>query len=293
MAKETNKNLSVIKESQDIFEKFEQLDDKIIIAELENQVVDDWVYHFVQDGKDIWGIGKAGIDGCTKEMGRKGIALREDSVIFTVDPTHPEYVLFTACVSKHYVDKSGEAKVESAIGTKRQWIMLRRKIEGEYKIVPNKFWFEQGSIKALRNAKSRLIPDDIKAKIITFAKTHKKVKKIEAPTVKKPEEAKPLTKNKPPLSEAPAFPDDREKSLGFPPEEEEKKQAEMPLQKDIMALTGLEATLVDKYGFTPDQIIEKLEEKYGEANLSKLTKEQTKEATEYFKETIEYLNKNK
>ena len=184
MAKENNKTLPATIESQDIFERFEQLDDKVIIQLLENQVVEDWVYHFVQDGHHIWGIGKAGIDGCAKEMGKKGIALREDPPDFRIDPTHPEFVLFTAKVTKHVVDEKGnEAMVESAIGTKRQWIMLKRKSDG--KIVSNKFWFEQGSQKALRNAKARLIPDDIKAKILAFAQKKGKVREIEAPAKKK------------------------------------------------------------------------------------------------------------
>ena len=122
-------------------------------------------------------------------MGKKGIALREDSVDFVLDPTHPEFVLFTAKVSKHVVDEKGnEATVESAIGTKRQWIMLRRRgtAEGERKIVEYKVWFEQGSQKALRNAKARLIPDDIKAKILAFAQKKGKVREIE-PSAKKKE----------------------------------------------------------------------------------------------------------
>jgi len=291
MAKREDKTLLAPIESQDIFEKFEQLDDKIILAELENRVLDEWVYHFVQDGKDIWGIGKAGIDGCTKEMGKIGIALREDWVKFAIDPTHSEFVLFSACVSKHFVDKSGEAMVEAAIGTKRQWIKIKRRSDG--KIVANKFWFEQGSIKALRNAKSRLIPEDIKAKVIAFAKQHKKVRKIEPAKEEKSKEAKPEPAEKPPRSTAPGFPDDKEKSGGFPPEATEEIQEEMPTQKEIMEMTRLEATLVDKYGFTPDQIIEKLNEKFGEANLSKLTKEQAKEGIDYFEKTIEYLEKQK
>jgi len=184
MSKENKENLPAVIESQDIFERFEQMDDKVIIQLLEDQVAEAWVYHFQQDGKDIWGIGKAGIDGCAKEMGTKGVALREDSVDFMIDPTHPEFVLFTAKVSKHVVDEKGnEAMVETAIGTKRQWIMLKRRSDG--KLTTNKFWFEQGSQKALRNAKARLIPDDIKAKILAFAKSKGKVREIEPPAKKK------------------------------------------------------------------------------------------------------------
>jgi len=174
--------------------------------------------------------------------------------------------------------------------------MLKRRSDG--KLVTNKFWFEQGSIKALRNAKSRLIPDDIKAKVLAYAKSKGKVKEVLPPVSQKSaEETKPAIKKKPLPStspkviEEPFFPDDKEKGPGFSPEEKE-VTAEMPTQKEILDLTRLEATLVDKYRFTPDQIIEKLEKKYGEANLSKLTREQTNDAREYFEETIEYLEKN-
>lgn len=379
MAKEKNEKLPATLESQDIFARFEELDDRLILKELENQIVDSWVYHFTQDGHEIWGLGKVGIDACAKEMGTKGVALREDSVDYKIDPTHPEFVLFTAKVSKHVVAKGGaEAMVESAIGTKRQWIMLKRRSDG--KLVPNKFWFEQGSIKALRNAKSRLIPDDIKTKIITFAKQKKKVIEIEPPAKKKntdngiaglasegpgKEEFRtiPITrkgktimhtkfealdrfkeakaqlgtqlyykilgengyeksnqipdkdipkiyyalleahesikkqtkkateKEKPAEKKKPAvFPGDEGKEPETAPEE---IQPEMPTQAEIMELTKLEVILVDKHDFTPDQVIGKIIEMFGGDKTTKLTKEENKEAIEYFKGAIEELNKDK
>jgi hypothetical protein len=315
MVKKDNQDLPATTESQDIFERFDEIDDKVILKELENQVVDDWVYHFVVEGHHIWGLGKVGIDACTRKMGEKGVALREDYVNYGVDPTNPEYVLFTASVSKHVVGKAGaEATIESAIGTKRQWTILRRKIQGEYKLVPNKFWFEQGSQKALRNAKARLIPDEIKTKVIEFAKTHKKVKEIDAPVAqkrpdttpepeKKPEssksppesEKKPesSTSNSPPVKEEFFFPDDKERGLGFPPETKEEPQVEMPTHKERMELTGLEATLVDAYGATPDQVCDKLKEMFGEDELTKLNKEQTLKGIKYFKGVIESKEKDK
>lgn len=166
----------VVRESQDIFQKFDELDDQIIIAEIENRIVDEWVYHFKQDNQDVWGIGKAGIDGCVSELGKKGIALREEGITYAIDPTNPQYVLFTAVVSKHFIGKDGaEAAVERVIGTKRQWTKLKK---SDGNLIDNKFWFEQGSIKALRNAKSRLIPEDIKAKVIAFAKEKGKVREV-------------------------------------------------------------------------------------------------------------------
>lgn len=379
MVKENVENKVIVKESEDIFQRFDELDDKVIIAELQNRVVEDWVYHFVQDGKHIWGIGKAGIDGCVTEMGKKGLALREDSVDFVVDPTHPEFVLFTAKVSKHVVGKEGlEATVESAIGTKRQWIMLKRRSDG--KLMSNKFWFEQGSQKALRNAKARLIPDEIKTKVLAFAKKHEKVREIEPPAKKKEEDngiagmasqgpgkeefrTIPITrkgktvmhtkfealdrfkeakaqlgtqlyykvlgengyeksnqipdkdipkiyyalleahegtkkqakkageKEKEPEKKNPAvFPDDEEKEPETAPEE---IQPEMPTQAEIMELTKLEVILVDKHDFTPDQVIGKIIKMFGGDKTTKLTKEQNREAIEYFKDAIEQLNKGK
>lgn len=170
-------NELALKEGTDIFQRFDALDDKAIIAEIENRVVDAWVYHFKSGGREVWGLGKAGIDGCAQELSKNGIALREEDVKVQVDPTNSQYVLFTARVAKHFVDKQGEeAMVESAIGTKRQW--TRRMEKGKDKPTDDPFWFEKGSIKALRNAKSRLIPEEIKAQIITFAKQKGKVKEI-------------------------------------------------------------------------------------------------------------------
>lgn len=177
MNDEKQRDKIVVRESQDIFQKFDELDDEVIVAEIENRIVEEWVYHFKQDNQDVWGIGKAGIDGCVSELGKKGIALREENVTYALDPTNPQYVLFTATVSKHFIGKDGaEAAVERVIGTKRQWTKLKK---SDGTVIDNRFWFEQGSIKALRNAKSRLIPEDIKAKIISFAKEHKKVKELE------------------------------------------------------------------------------------------------------------------
>lgn len=185
--KDKGKDLTVASQGIDIFERFDALDDQIIIDELENRVIDAWVYHFKpKNAREVWGIGKAGIDGCVIMLGKKGIALREDDVRYEIDPTNSQYVLFTAKVAKHLIEQSGaEAMVESALGTKRQWTRMLLK-DGKT-VVPDPFWFEKGSIKALRNAKSRLIPEEIKAKIITFAKSKGKVREIKENNSEHPE----------------------------------------------------------------------------------------------------------
>lgn len=174
---EKGKDLTVVGQGIDIFQRFDALDDNIIIDELEHRIADKWVYHFKPKGApEVWGIGKAGVDGCVIEMGKQGIALREEEVKHEIDPTNAQYVLFSARVSKHVIDKTGaEAMIETVIGTKRQWTKMELRSGG---VTVDPFWFEKGTQKAIRNAKFRLIPEEIKSKIITFAKQKGKVKEV-------------------------------------------------------------------------------------------------------------------
>lgn len=90
--------------------------------------------------------------------------------------------------------------------------------------------------------------------------------------------------------------DEEVKKSEFPPLEkkkEEKTEEEKPLQREIMSLTGLEAMLVDKHGFTPDQIIGRLKEMFGEDNVTKMTRKQVQEGIKHFEDVIEQLNKAK
>jgi hypothetical protein len=140
--------------------------------------------------------------------------------------------------------------------------------------------------------KSNQIPDkDIPTIYYALLETHESVKKqTKVATGKKetPEKEKPTEKKKPAV-----FPGDEEKELELKPETEEKVQPEMPTQAEIMELTKLEVILVDKHDFTPDQVIGKLIEMFGGDKMTKLTKEQNKEAIEWFKDAIEQLNKAK
>lgn len=225
----------------DIFQRFDALDDKIIIDELENRVIDKWVYHFKpKDAPEVWGLGKAGIDGCARELSKKGIALREEEVTVQVDPTNSQYILFTARVAKHFVDEAGgEAMVESAIGTKRQWTKME--LRGG-KVVVDPYWYEKGSIKALRNAKSRLIPEEIKAQIITFAKSKGKVREI--------------------------------KDNGAPSStlKTKRKNGEVATQEQTLKIAKLENTLVDKWKDDPIDLLSKMKNSIGaDAEIQNLT----------------------
>jgi len=118
------------------------------------------------------------VDQAAQHLIKEGSVLREESVEAAIDPTDPEYVLFRAVVQRVVVNpKTGEScLLDKAIGTKRQWTKMRLK-SGD--VVKDPFWYEKGSMKAIRNAKVRLLPESIKSAIITKAKKLGKVKDIE------------------------------------------------------------------------------------------------------------------
>ncbi len=161
----------------DPFQVMDYLDDRQILAELEGRIIDKWVYHFPQEGQEIWGLSKVGVDMACREMARMGEALREEEVKWEVDPTDNNFVLFKAYALRVVVAKDGtEIALNKAIGTKRQCRFIMAK--GVVSARLNNFWFEQGSMKALRNAKQRLISEEIRAKIIAMAKEKGKIKEI-------------------------------------------------------------------------------------------------------------------
>jgi len=184
------------REPHDIFQMFDSLDDDAIVAELEGRFTEVAVYHFPgEGGKEVWGIGKVGIDICVSEMAKKGIAVRDDDITWAIDPTDPAYVIFKGKAHRHFIGKDGaEAEVDSAIGVKRQWTKLKRR---DGSIMPDPFWAEKGAMKAIRNARMRLIPEDIKAQVIAFAKDRGRVKEIKQNEIQgqgaRPRGASPVT----------------------------------------------------------------------------------------------------
>ena len=156
-------------------------DDALILAELEGRILDTWVYEFTSGGQKVQGLSKVGIDQATRELAKKGEVLRELECGYHVDPTDKNYVLFTVKVGRFAISKEGqEILLDTAIGAKRQWTKMARR---DGRVVSDPFWFEKGLAKAARNAKQRLLPEEIKTKILTFAKEKGRVQKVESPIV--------------------------------------------------------------------------------------------------------------
>lgn len=163
----------------DPFTIMDKMDDELILAEIEGRIVDTWVYHFFEGGKEQWGLSKVGVDAACSELAKKGEVIRELELNFYLDPVDKEYVVFVSKAGRFAVTRDGkEVLLDTAIGTKRQWTKLIRK---DGSTCPNQFYFEQGAMKALRNARARLISEEIKTKIIAFAKEKNKTKSVATP----------------------------------------------------------------------------------------------------------------
>lgn len=147
---------------------------------------------------------------------------------------------------------------------------------------------------------------------VVAKKTKKPEEEVEPEEIKEAEVVEePSPKEKPAEEPEPEVVKEPEEQLGFTAKEveeeqdeavpefqpaekpEEKEKPEMPLQREKMSLTGLELQLVDKYNFTPDQICKQLKEMFGEDQVEKLTRKQTQEGIEFFKETIDLMEKKK
>lgn len=169
--------VDVPKNDGQIYQVLDGLDDELIKAELENRITEVWVYSFKQDGKPITGLSKVGVDAACTEMAKSGHIIEESPVQYTIDPTDDGYVLFTVTASRVLVNlETGQRTVlETVNGTKRQAVKMFTKKKG---MVADPFWFEKGAMKAVRNARSRLIPEEVKSTIIALAKEGGKVKHI-------------------------------------------------------------------------------------------------------------------
>lgn len=146
-----------------VFLAFDRLDDMQIVAEMKGACLEQYVYRFSEGGQTVVGLSKKGTDDATRLMAvRFGEALRELDCEIEAQDENDAFI--RARVSRVVIKEDGsEFTADTAFGHKRQskWINLRN---GNRK--PNLFWYEQGTAKALRNARQRMMPEPIKQQII-------------------------------------------------------------------------------------------------------------------------------
>jgi len=165
----------------DPFHIMDLLDEQAFLEELKGRIGDKWVYSFYQDGEKKTGLSKIGVDACCREMAKAGEVIRELDVTWEVDPTDDNHVLFKGFAVRVAISKDGkEYELDKVVGTKRQCLFQVTKTGMTSR--RNIHWFEHGAMKALRNARARLISEEIIAKVMAIAKEQGRVKDVPAET---------------------------------------------------------------------------------------------------------------
>lgn len=151
-----------------VFETFDALDDEQVLAEIKGNFMAEFVYSFMQKGKEITGLSLVGVNETVREMNRRGIAKIAES------ETPPQFE-----ETDDYIQIGVYAKDElnggGSWGYKRQNKLIFSK-DGSSS--HNPFALEQALSKAQRNAKRKLIPEKLMQEFIKEFKSKGKVKTV-------------------------------------------------------------------------------------------------------------------
>jgi hypothetical protein len=149
----------------DAFQQMDAWDDEALLAELQGAVAKSLVYEFKQAGATVTGLSKVGVDECCMELVKRGEVIREEEIeVEYMGEGAEREAVFKVWAARYVVakDGAGEVRLERVLGVKRQPLYQGGKL--------NPFWYEQGAMKAARNARFRLIPAAIREGVIAAAK---------------------------------------------------------------------------------------------------------------------------
>lgn len=152
----------------DAFQLMDRLDEEQVVGELASRtmpILEKLVYRFKgSDGKMQHGLSKRGVDEAVREMAKAGQCFREMKL--TVKES-AEAIDAKALVARVLVDEDGRERVlETKFGVKRQEKMVWRGWGANKRLMPDTFVYEKACAKALRNAASRLLPEEIRVNLI-------------------------------------------------------------------------------------------------------------------------------
>ena len=173
-----------------VFELMDEEDEELIVQELAGKMLDIYVYHIFDEerGIDAYGLSAPGVDDACRYMAERGEFIRvEDMPQIFAD----EEGCLANVIAKRYIrDKDGNLIcADSALGTKYE-PRVKKKRDGTPWV--DKFYREVAVSKAQRNAKAKLIPENIKITLIEKYKRVKgKVKEIKLPPEKKEKSSSP------------------------------------------------------------------------------------------------------
>lgn len=158
----------------DPFMAMDKLDDDAIVAELRGQTIDALVYQVETGGQTVTGLSKAGVDAVCREMAKQGEVIRE--LDLNVLDTGEDYVAHVKAGRyiiqiNQQTGESREVLLDTVFGAKKQ---PKKYDNGKL----NPFAYEQAVSKASRNAKMRLLREDLKQATIQLAQEQKKVIRV-------------------------------------------------------------------------------------------------------------------
>ena len=178
------------------FELMDREDERQIVAELRGEVLEEYVYRFPgEDGKEVTGLSKVGIDAACREMARRLEPIRE--LELTVENVSEEGAFFKCRAGRYaLLPSGGEQLLDTTFGVKYQRRITTRR---DGKQVPNAFWWEHGAMKAARNARRRLIPEPLIRELIKQFLSEDRGKSLRVPAPNKPAPIEP-ERNRPAIS---------------------------------------------------------------------------------------------
>jgi len=170
------RSLPEVRQAQ-VLALMDQLDEEAIIAEIHGAAPDKFAYRIeldTQEGKrEVVGLGKVGVDLIVRKLADKGIVLRE---VESRWEDHGDYATFEITVQRVRVGKPAiledgrmvqpEVLLETHKGFKRQEKKTKKR---DGRMIENRFWFEVGYAKAVRNAQRRFLPEEQVARMIRGA----------------------------------------------------------------------------------------------------------------------------
>ena len=168
-----------------VFQLMDAADDQALLERMQGNVVDKYVYSFLQNGKEIMGLTAVGVDNaCRVSADQKGIAYRVEGMPQVTEDEDHIRVTVKACRYAIERTENGETReqlLDSAYGSKRQWKKTKLR---SGKVVPDPFYFEKAVHKAERNAKRALLPEPFILEMIKMYKNGGKVQTVKKqPTI--------------------------------------------------------------------------------------------------------------
>jgi hypothetical protein len=160
----------------DPFQLMDRLDEEALRKELDGIAGTVLVYVVREGGQEIVGLSKTGVDECCMALVSQGQAIREEDLQYEVlGDGEDREALFTVKAARFAISPTGqEVRLDQVIGVKRQPLYTRA-----HQLNPH--WFEQGAMKAARNARFRLIPGLVRAQVIGRARQSGHTRVIDAP----------------------------------------------------------------------------------------------------------------